>query len=50
MKRKKKIPVLFPSEILGAVTIGQMTADPFGSYTGVSQDPLEKPVQDADDL
>lgn len=24
--------------------------DPFGSYTGKPLDPLERPVQDADDL
>ena len=24
--------------------------DPLGSYTGVPEDPYEKPVQDADDL
>ena len=24
--------------------------DPSGSYTGVSSDPAEKPIQDADDL
>ena len=24
--------------------------DPFGSYTGLVNDPQEKPVQDADDL
>ena len=24
--------------------------DPFGSYTGVCEEPKEKPVQDADDL
>jgi hypothetical protein len=24
--------------------------DPFGSYTGLVEDPDEKPVQDADDL
>ena len=24
--------------------------DPFGSYTGITVDPDEKPVQDADDL
>lgn len=24
--------------------------DPMGSYTGVPENPLEKPVQDADDL
>ena len=25
-------------------------ADPFGSYTGKTMDPQERPVQDADDL
>ena len=25
-------------------------ADPFGSYTGLPLNPLEKPVQDVDDL
>ena len=30
---------------------GTISTDPFGSWTGVcSQDELEKPVQDADDL
>ena len=28
----------------------QSNYDPNGSYTGVSKDPNEKPVQDADDL
>ena len=27
-----------------------ITVDPQGSYTGVADDPWEKPVQDADDL
>lgn len=27
----------------------KIIADPFGSYTGITED-LEKPVQDADDL
>lgn len=27
-----------------------VSADPFGSYTGRPIDPLERPVQDADDL
>ena len=27
-----------------------INSDPFGSYTGRSTDPHEKPVQDADDL
>ncbi len=28
----------------------KIITDPNGSYTGVPVDPLEKPVQDADDL
>lgn len=28
----------------------KIVTDPFGSYTGVTEDPLEPPVQDADDL
>ena len=28
----------------------KIVTDPFGSYTGVTEDPLERPVQDADDL
>ena len=27
-----------------------IVTDPFGSYTGLVQEPGEKPVQDADDL
>lgn len=28
----------------------KVSTDPLGSYTGRPEDPLEKPVQDADDL
>lgn len=28
----------------------RIVTDPFGSYTGRSEDPYERPVQDADDL
>ena len=28
----------------------KIQTDPFGSYTGRCENPLEKPVQDADDL
>ena len=32
-------------------TRGEINTDPFGSWTGVStDDPYEKPIQDADDL
>lgn len=27
-----------------------IVTDPNGSYTGIAQDPYEKPIQDADDL
>ena len=27
-----------------------IVTDPFGSYTGLTKEPYEKPVQDADDL
>jgi len=27
-----------------------IVTDPFGSYTGLVEDPHEKPIQDADDL
>lgn len=28
----------------------KIITDPFGSYTGLVEDPTEKPIQDADDL
>lgn len=28
----------------------KISTDPFGSYTGTTDDPFEVPVQDADDL
>lgn len=28
----------------------KISTDPFGSYTGITEDPFELPVQDADDL
>ena len=28
----------------------EISTDPFGSYTGRTEEPNEKPVQDADDL
>lgn len=31
-------------------TKASMHSDPFGSYTGIPRDPMDKPVQDADDL
>ena len=43
-KDKKTVP---PVGING---IGLIPTDPLGSYTGVAEDPFEKPIQDADDL
>ena len=47
MKKEHRIPFLDPTAPLDKSILA---ADPLGSYTGVMQDPLEKPVQDADDL
>ena len=47
MKNRRDIPFLEPNAPLDRSIIA---ADPLGSYTGVAQDPEEKPVQDADDL
>jgi hypothetical protein len=52
MKRGKKEPdipcIPFTKEKFDF--LGMMRTDPMGSYTGVPADPLEQPVQDADDL
>ncbi len=29
---------------------GRIDTDPYGSYTGVPDDPYDQPIQDADDL
>ena len=28
----------------------EIVTDPFGMYTGIPEDPMDRPVQDADDL
>ncbi len=43
---KKILIPLWPDSAMSAPIV----TDPFGSYTGVTQDPDELPVQDADDL
>ena len=49
MERKKERPLEFPPLPLWAEgAVGSF--DPLGSYTGRCQDPMEQPVQDADDL
>lgn len=47
MRKGKKIPVVDQGSL---TSFDEIMTDPFGSYTGCPADPLEKPVQDADDL
>ena len=52
MKKEKdgfKIPP-FPPMGMPINPLGPVITDPFGSYTGLTKDQEEKPVQDADDL
>lgn len=51
--KKKKIqldPMLFSATNWPKGFMTPEMIDPLGSYTGVSADPTETPVQDADDL
>ena len=50
MKQKRKNQKLFTSDSLMGLQPQRIDVDPFGSYTGVPEDPEEVPVQDADDL
>jgi hypothetical protein len=50
MKREQKSKKLFSSDSLMGLQPQRIDVDPFGSYTGVAQQPDETPVQDADDL
>ena len=50
MKKKETTPVIYPVTPQGMGSNHPIVADPLGSYTGVPDDLLEKPVQDADDL
>lgn len=50
MKRKRKSAKLFSTDSLMGLQPQRIDVDPFGSYTGVTEDPEETPVQDADDL
>ena len=44
--RKTEVPHIPPNPFDGK----QICTDPFGSYTGLTAEQEEKPVQDADDL
>ena len=50
MKNRKGEPLLYPSQKGFMNTIGMWPIDPLGSFSGIPEDPDEKPVQDADDL
>lgn len=53
MEKKNEKKDLEPQPLPGSFRNGvpvPFPTDPFGSYTGRGIDPLEKPVQDADDL
>ena len=47
---KRKVKKLFSTDSLMGLQPQRIDVDPFGSYTGVTKDPEETPVQDADDL
>ena len=51
MKNEKEKPILPPPVTRGVSPFPELIkTDLLGSYTGVAIDPLEEPVQDADDL
>ena len=50
MNKFIEIPVNFPTAPFGKYGLQISDTDPFGSYTGISIDGKEPPVQDADDL
>lgn len=49
-KEKKNIPVFPLNRDWPLDTVIPIETDPLGSYTGVTVDVTDKPVQDADDL
>ena len=49
MYSAENLPILPEEDILFGI-VRRPLLDPMGSYTGIPADPLEKPVQDADDL
>lgn len=50
MKEKKHIPVFYPTGSSMRAYQEGIVVDPLGSYTGVPEEAMETPVQDADDL
>ena len=50
MRRKRWIPETYPIGSLLKIQQEGIVTDPLGSYTGIAEDPLDVPIQDADDL
>lgn len=50
MRRKRWIPETYPIGSLLRIEQENIITDPMGSYTGIAEDPLDVPIQDADDL
>ena len=48
--KQNKIPYSEPSERMIDGYQEYISTDKMGSYTGLSKEPFEQPVQDADDL
>lgn len=49
MEKKKKSSEI-SDKVQGIISMQSCVSDPNGSYTGVPENPNDKPVQDADDL
>lgn len=50
LSNKKKKPSPNADRVKHIISMKSAETDPNGSYTGVPENPFEKPVQDADDL
>lgn len=48
--RKRKNEAEKPGVVSGSSVMENIVTDPFGMYTGITVDPDERPIQDADDL
>ena len=49
-KNSKKDPTRVEFSMKSSSIDDRIDTDPYGSYTGVPDDPYDMPVQDADDL
>lgn len=50
MQDKKKKDIKISQRVQDIISMQDCVTDPNGSYTGVPENPYEKPVQDVDDL